>query len=283
MWSSNPPSATAEQLALGAIFKIKDANLAKRIKSSIPEISTNSASLKKSVQCAVTWQVESSDFPLSLVSSTEMRGLYDRMRDYSGARKYYDDIKSNATLDYCPYCNSGYATTVDHFLPKEDYPTLSIDPWNLVPSCNDCNQTLGRLVATSEAESPFHPYGDTVPADDRWLYASIKEASPPGVEYIASPPAHWPPKLADRVRHNFDKFKLNLMYQSRSGETLSLAQIYAARQYEGMTTTNAEASVRNFLTDSAILLEETHNNMNHWKAVLFRTLASNDWFCTTRW
>lgn len=275
---------TAENLALGSIFKMQDLELTKRVKASLLELSANSDQLRLSVQNATTWDLKSADFALSDLSPEEMRGLYARMRDYAGARKHYDAIKSNAVLDQCPYCNAGHATTVDHFLPKEHFGTLSIDPWNLVPSCNGCNQILGQLIAKKEEDSPFHPYGDTVPPGEQWLFATIEEAVPPGVDFKVVAPSSWSSTFTRRVERNFDRFKLRAMYQSWSAKGLTLAQKYASRQYAGgKPPALAAISVREFLLESSDLLEDTYNDANHWEAVLYRALADNDWFCTTPW
>lgn len=48
-------------------------------------------------------------------------------------------------LDSCPYCGKPVIpSTIDHFLPKEDWPEFSIYPDNLVPQCIDCVPIKGQ-------------------------------------------------------------------------------------------------------------------------------------------
>lgn len=48
-------------------------------------------------------------------------------------------------LDSCPYCGKPVTpSTIDHFLPKEDWPEFAIYPDNLVPQCIDCVPNKGR-------------------------------------------------------------------------------------------------------------------------------------------
>lgn len=69
-----------------------------------------------------------------------------------GAYKLCEHLKVNI----CPYCNCQYTFTVrdedldciirpemDHFYPKSIYPFLSINLYNLIPSCHICNHKKG--------------------------------------------------------------------------------------------------------------------------------------------
>ena len=51
----------------------------------------------------------------------------------------------------CPFCDAGrhYAqvnshiyTAIDHFLPKSQYPHFACHPYNLVPTCHECNSSF---------------------------------------------------------------------------------------------------------------------------------------------
>ena len=42
-------------------------------------------------------------------------------------------------------CHTSEVDTLDHYLPKSKYPSLSINPLNLIPICNKCNKTKVRI------------------------------------------------------------------------------------------------------------------------------------------
>jgi hypothetical protein len=63
-------------------------------------------------------------------------------------------------LDECPYCGHPLAPrTLDHFLPKEDWPEYAIFSNNLVPQCSDCAPIKGqRYYCTTNNQALFlHP------------------------------------------------------------------------------------------------------------------------------
>lgn len=74
----------------------------------------------------------------------------------------------------CTYCNRQYTFTVgveeggahitrpqfDHWFPKERFPLLSLNLYNLIPSCSICNSSIKGSVVFS-LDSHIHPYLQT--------------------------------------------------------------------------------------------------------------------------
>ena len=85
---------------------------------------------------------------------------------YRGAAKKYrlawiESLRKSHGLYSCPMCGSTGATSLDHYLPKEEYPEFSIFSYNLLPCCVACNQKRGNSGAfTRFGDSFLHPYFD---------------------------------------------------------------------------------------------------------------------------
>lgn len=64
----------------------------------------------------------------------------------------------------CPFCGNPIAPdTLDHFMPKDDWPEFSINPNNLVPQCRDCAPTKSSKYFCGDSETAIflHPmYSD---------------------------------------------------------------------------------------------------------------------------
>ncbi|WP_094108537.1 HNH endonuclease [Lonsdalea iberica] len=63
-------------------------------------------------------------------------------------------------LSYCPYCgNPMTPDTLDHFIPKGNWPEFSIFPNNLVPQCRGCAPVKGEHYFCDENNSAIfvHP------------------------------------------------------------------------------------------------------------------------------
>lgn len=74
--------------------------------------------------------------------------------------KHIESMRDLSSHKVCPMCGSTHSGTLDHFLPKEDYPQYAVYSKNLVPACS-CNSRRGRLLTGESAEERLlHPYFD---------------------------------------------------------------------------------------------------------------------------
>lgn len=86
-------------------------------------------------------------------------GLYQKGRKASGC-EFISDLREAHLYKTCPYCGQGVCTTLDHYYDKDNYSELSLNVWNLVPSCGDCNFKKLNDKIRSATERYLHPYFD---------------------------------------------------------------------------------------------------------------------------
>jgi 5-methylcytosine-specific restriction endonuclease McrA len=93
-------------------------------------------------------QCENNQIILGSVTKEELKNVYDSrmVRGSKNARDIYD-LLSQSPFGKCPFCGFGHTTTLDHYLPKAKYPQFSVLPFNLVPSCKDCNTGKSTAIA----------------------------------------------------------------------------------------------------------------------------------------
>lgn len=90
--------------------------------------------------------------------TTCLHGAYE-----SEAKKYKLDwipAMRGCVIGSCPMCGSSNVGTVEHYLPKTPFPEFSVFSFNLVPSCNICNQKRGSKHANGIAQKLLHPIFD---------------------------------------------------------------------------------------------------------------------------
>lgn len=90
--------------------------------------------------------------------------------NYKGFRDVYaTEIAQVINVKTCPYCNAALTVVtekergvynarfqLDHYFPKSRYPLLSISFFNLIPSCNNCNQSKSSKPPALNKD--FHLY-----------------------------------------------------------------------------------------------------------------------------
>ncbi|WP_188014654.1 HNH endonuclease signature motif containing protein [Vibrio harveyi] len=107
--------------------------------------------------------------------------LYKTYVKESGVREF---IFKQSLL--CPGCQRSYATkrsTLDHFLPSSHYPNFYVLPWNLVPTCGDCNRIKNNAIPQSKKDNLPHPYFNSLLFKKNWLKVVIRNTVPLTYEF----------------------------------------------------------------------------------------------------
>lgn len=102
--------------------------------------------------------------PWTCIANKFSSNLSEKLMDYYDSPvedlSYIADIRANGSADICPMCGSSKTATIDHFLPRTDYPDWAVYSKNLVPAC-DCNSKRGANVkGNSVLQRVLHPYYD---------------------------------------------------------------------------------------------------------------------------
>jgi len=202
----------------------------------------------------------------------EMKYLYTvQMVDkHKKGRKVYNKIMSLAYLDICPFCGIGQVSTLDHYLPKSKFPIFSVLPYNLVPSCKDCNTGKGISYAKTKAEQTLHPYYDDF-TTDQWLFAKVLRTSPISIEFFVDPPSDWDSISKDRVEAHFVDYNLGRRFSIQaSSELAKLNSGFSIRKFNFMQ-----------IKEQLDYEEQTYKkiHLNSWESALYQALAESDWYC----
>lgn len=121
-------------------------------------------------------------------------------------------------IKVCPYCNRQYISSyeygiddsrttadADHYYPKEQYPILQMNIFNLVPSCNVCNS---RTKGKSDKRH-LYPYED--PSDSLSFQIPIEQGEQVSEILIDT-------KRNKRSENSMKVFKLDKIYQAHLEE-----------------------------------------------------------------
>jgi hypothetical protein len=213
--------------------------------------------------------INDDELALGRVTKKELTSLYTNylVPNTKPGREIYDALMIRAPLFKCPFCGLNQVSTLDHFLPKAKFPTLSVIPVNLVPACKDCNTRKSSTVASIASSQPLHPYFDREPFQtDQWLFARVIDTQPMAVVYEILPPDSWSSENKNRVQTHFDDFDLYYRYSIEAASELA-SQEYIFKKH-----------VDNRDYDSLISdLEDRYYSherlsINSWQTALYKAL-----------
>lgn len=114
------------------------------------------------------WVVKPANF--TETEGTELRKLYDSRRKNGPIARIR---RPPGGFSSCPMCGSSGGRSLDHALPKAEYPEFSILRENLVPACTICNSDekgVGHSGAVP-SERLIHPYYDDWASQPLWQVA----------------------------------------------------------------------------------------------------------------
>ncbi|WP_191986299.1 HNH endonuclease [Mycobacteroides salmoniphilum] len=198
-----------------------------------------------------------------------MRKLYEQRlaRPRTPAYPIYEQLRNSGAGRRCAYCRAGTARTLDHFIPKHHIGTLAIEPWNLVPCCDSCNNHLGHRWDRSPSGRAIHPY--FMPDLGRWLRASVDVSHDPTepaiVVYRPDPDPSLGEELCSRVRAQFEALSLRGTIGTFAVDELQTVQRRLQTRFWD------EHDAREYLAEEAeVLLEYDSNSI---RGVLYEALS----------
>lgn len=204
----------------------------------------------------------------SIVKS-DMKILYENnMVKNKRGRRIYDKLLSLPLLNRCPLCGIGTVTTLDHYLPKAEFPTFAVLPYNLVACCKDCNTGKLASYATTQNKQTLHPYYDDF-TTEKWLFAEVLQ--PLAIQFYVDPPLAWNPVDKDRVRAHFDNYKLNERF------SIQAANVLADLREEFILFNSTSSDVQQELQRKARSYESRYKNS--WETAMYQALSQDQWYC----
>jgi hypothetical protein len=273
MWQVAKPEFNALDTFKLCITKVRSSSMKRRLES-----------ISSCIQSAADdYVVKAEAGELHLISrmtsigsipGSEMVKTYTNRMAKKGqpGRDIYDKIKMLPENDTCPFCGHRDVSTLDHVLPKADYPAFAVTPVNLVGSCGDCNKLKLAAVPSCASDALLHPYFDAA-SDRQWLSARVVVGPMAAVTFYVLQVAEFDASLNARIAHQFRVLGLAKLYSSQ-----------AAREMAGIRANLMRH--RDSGGAAAVRLELRHqfesrqaSQINSWQTATYQALSQSDWFC----
>lgn len=170
----------------------------------------------------------------------------------------------------CPYCGIDKPRTIDHYLPKNDFPEFSVLPINLIPCCGHCNSKKNDRWLNHGQRMFINFYYDILPPI-KFLYADINfdARSIPIVTF----------RLVNDGSINSAIFDLIMSHYSHLGLLAEYAEI-VDEELDNIrdkiihdTAFNANDYLSSLQVDLASMIRKY--GVNYWKAALYDAIISN--------
>ncbi|WP_419868720.1 HNH endonuclease signature motif containing protein [Chryseobacterium sp. CT-SW4] len=177
----------------------------------------------------------------------------------------------NAT---CQYCTLNSVETLDHFIPKEEFPEFSVNPLNLLPCCPTCNSKKSYLCFDGEESLFLNLYLDELP-NKKYLKAEFDFNNDiPLVTFSLYNPENIDRINFRTIRNHYER--LNLLERMREKSNEIITEIINSLRTYYKLDSDIE-SLKNFIVDEENENKEAYG-YNYWKSVLRLSLIQYDEF-----
>ncbi|MGX1196002.1 HNH endonuclease [Metabacillus sp. SLBN-84] len=258
---------------LTCISNYENSDLKNRMKSIGHKIVEDSEIFEQKVKSKELHTLEPHDGILGIVTTQEMKNVYNDKFAKKGqpGRDIYDRILNTPILKKCPLCGIRVVSTLDHHLPKAKYPSLSVTPINLIPSCFDCNKTKTATRPLTAEEETLHPYYDDI-EDDLWLKAEVINNIPIAFKFYVEKATNWDELKFRRVKNHFKTYKLGPLYSIFAAEEFSIRDLTLNRIFDNAGSKELKLQLKDY-AESA---EKIH--LNSWQSAMYRALENSNWY-----
>ncbi|MCL9666108.1 hypothetical protein L2091_12830 [Curtobacterium albidum] len=259
MISLQPPVLSGEAVRALCSLRIKDSARRKRLRSHQGTLLGDEEAFRAAVSAAAT-----ADFRPSRVGKAFKNDLVwyykNRLIGSVPGRAIVASLQK-ASKGRCAYCHIAKATTLDHSFPKAAFPTLAVEPLNLVPSCRDCNMGRGE----GAGELSISPYYDHWVETFDWLHASIPDLSHPE-------DLDFKPERGDMEEHQWNLLTAFVGSVDLAGRYAELALdefVSFVRELRNSGQINDPVAIEAILLERHVAKVQTLGS-NRWQSAAFR-------------
>lgn len=174
------------------------------------------------------------------------------------------ELPNNRSFDTCQYCGINSINTLDHILPKTNFPEYVVHPLNLFPACSECNSSkLSKWLDTTGTSEFLNLYTDILP-QVQFLFVDLAfKGNSIETNFYLDNPFGIEGNLYSVICNHFANLKLLERFKKKSNEIISE---FENTIVSNLTTNNLEQLLN--YARNRIPSERARIGYNHYKNIL---------------
>lgn len=188
--------------------------------------------------------------------------------------KNIKENQPNQIRSVCQFCCINTDSTIDHYMPKEEFPEFSVAHLNLIPCCPDCNSKKSiSWLSASKKRVILNLYNDLIPCT-QFLFVDVmfKNDIPIGKYYLSNK-NNIDNDLYRLIQSHYEKLELVNRYNDK----------FNTNYTQILNSLNNPIFKGNPKLVTSLLVSEYQNGIsdfgiNNYKLVLKEELARNNHF-----
>lgn len=195
---------------------------------------------------------------------------------YSSQRKSIIELKIELTtnefnqrINICPNCTIEKVASLDHYIPKDEFPEFSVNPINLVPCCSTCNSKKKENWKDDKNLLFLNLYSDVIP-NSQYLYVNIESKTE--FTFELKNVSKIDLNLFKVIESHYDRLDLLQRYREGSDEVISELEILISSARYSISD---DKELLNFIINHYSKIE-VRDGVNNWKVVLVKAMLNSN-------
>ena len=202
---------------------------------------------------------------------TQLKALY---ASPSKELPHIDRIREESDANCCPMCGSFHSGTLDHLLPKTDYPVFAIFGRNLVPACKCNSKRSNHLIGANPSERILHPYFDDI-LRERLFVAHFEDIGlAPRITLlpVLDPASPYATAVRFHMVHVVERTSIMRHLRTSWTNLLRRPSLAAADLRDAPAS---RAALEDILTAELDRQDDTYGSRNNWRSVFLAGLLND--------
>ena len=194
---------------------------------------------------------------------------------YSSKRKPLINLKVKLTtnefnrrINTCPNCTIEKVASLDHYIPKEEFPEFSVNPLNLIPSCTTCNSKKNEYWKDDKRLLFLNLYSARIP-QVLFLFVDIKSKTE--FKFRLENKYNIDSNLFKIIKSHYVRLELLQRFEENSDEVISELDILISSFKKII---NNDKKLFQFINEYYSEIE-TIDGVNNWKLVLVKSMINS--------
>ena len=196
---------------------------------------------------------------------SDLQSLYDyQSKTIIEVRGHIEKLQLRTIRNTCQNCTINSANTLDHILPKGEFPQFIVNPKNLFPCCSQCNSYKNKNLESNGIKLFLNLYLDNLP-DEQYLFVNFDfdENNEIDFEYFLDNKYEINVKTYKLIESHFNKLHLLERMRLKANEDYSEIENSILSGLNNLSIDLIVDEIR-----KNIINDQKAYGFNHWKCVL---------------
>lgn len=179
-------------------------------------------------------------------------------------------LEGNRLINTCQNCTINEINSLDHIVPKDEFPEFSVNPLNLFPSCTKCNGHKNVIWRKNNKSLFLNLYLDDLPEEQYLFCYPTIDGDKITLNFSVENRFGIEPNLFELIKNHYTRLHLPKRFRKNSHDTIYELSKEIKKYKDKMSRDKLIKTIK-----EDILEEKKYYGFNYWKAIIKESLIND--------